>query len=319
MLLNYKYFHVLEAARLEAEAARKAAEEERILSVSSAEKEAGNAFVQKKDMSSALLHYTSAIQIAIGEKYSRRDASEVPPKLLSLALSCFNNRSLAYLKLSKFRESATDASFVIDHYTEGGQTDAAEALVSKEMLVKALFRRAQALHGLSSSAATASTSEKERLLKEAAEDLSRALSVDPANAPAAKEQVVISQALANLTQQQQQQQQQKAPAQTVPQSAPAAAPVTAKVVPSNVDMVPRSSKRLQPAAAASSPPPAAPSEHKPSESDKQTAAPTKEAVAGIGGSNVKGSTPSKKSADGSVSSPSFVLSVPTEPPKTSYE
>ena len=76
--------------------------------------------------------------------------------LLSLAVSSFNNRSLAHLKLNLFREAIADASFVADHFfldREGSPYPAAPAaapVVSKEMYVKAIFRRAQARSGCAS-------------------------------------------------------------------------------------------------------------------------------------------------------------------------
>ena len=86
--------------------------------------------------------------------------SPVSAPLLSLAVSSFNNRSLAHLKLSLFREAIADASFVADHYLDGegpppspspsptpSPSSPAAPVVSKEMYVKAIFRRAQARSG----------------------------------------------------------------------------------------------------------------------------------------------------------------------------
>ena len=191
-----------EQARAERAAAEKAAAEELALSAGSAEKELGNAAVQKKDMKAALLvtyrhtyihihtytytaltemrvygqHYTRAIQLAIGDKYERGSqypctvppyppllmccvyvcvhagVSDVSGPLLSLAVSSFNNRSLAHLKLGLFPQAIADASFVADHYRCGADGDGngspAPSAVSKEMYVKAIFRRAQARSGL---------------------------------------------------------------------------------------------------------------------------------------------------------------------------
>ena len=76
-------------------------------------------------------------------------SSDIASPLLSLAVSSFNNRSLAHLKLNMFREAIDDASFVVDHYLDGegpllSAPSPPATVVSKEMFLKAIFRRAQA-------------------------------------------------------------------------------------------------------------------------------------------------------------------------------
>ena len=98
---------------------------------SDAQKELGNTAMAEKHYSTAVMHYTNAI------------------KFDSTNLAAFNNRALAYLKLTDFELAEGDASCVVDG--KGGAD-------AQSLRLKALCRRAQARRSMG-----------EKILRESAE------------------------------------------------------------------------------------------------------------------------------------------------------
>ena len=175
-------------------------------------------------------------------------------------------------------------------------------------------------------------SEKADVLQLAQGDLATALAIDPLNALAVKEQETVKLSLAKLHQKiqvqrqerekkekdkakkEQEEEEERERQQRLP--SPSTSLQSLPSISSNVDMVPRSSKRLQPPPSSSSSPAPSPSVISSPATPKST--PTTSIGTPTGkGSAVSVEKPGKKAGDSPA--PAFTLTVPEEPPKTTYE
>ena len=173
-------------------------------------------------------------------------------------------------------------------------------------------------------------SEKADVLQLAQGDLATALAIDPLNALAVKEQETVKLSLAKLhqkiqVQRQEREKKEKDKAKKEQEeererqqrpSSPSTSLQSSPSISSNVDMVPRSSKRLQPPPSSSSSPAPSPSVISSPATPKSTPATSVGTPTGKG-SAVSVEKPGKKAGDSPA--PAFTLTVPEEPPKTTYE